>query len=300
MSGKPDTWMPLFVGDYLGDTTRLTTEQHGAYLLLLMDYWRNGAPPNDDAVLSQITRLELETWKKHRRALERFFRVEGEEWFHKRVEQEIASAKERQEKASGKGKRAADARWSRARSNEQCDEQCNEHAQSTPQAQPEQCPPPSPSPVPNGTSAASSDRADAAEWKLRLEEAKLVGGDGLNLTVGGMHSFADLKALVEPTSGEPCTWLEVVDAIRIEAEKAKTRGRPIRSWTWVHETALAMRDRRLAGLPAPTAPVELSRVRPSAPSGRTSRDAAFVERMQGVHAAMEAAVEQASGRRRSG
>jgi hypothetical protein len=148
---------------------------------------------------------------------------------------------------------------------------------------------------PVGSSAASPDRADAAEWKLRLEEAKLVGGEGLNLTIPAMHSHRDLKALVEPTSGEPCTWLEVVDAIRIEAAKAKTRGRPIRSWTWVHETALAMRDRRLAGLPAPTAPVELSRVRPSAPSGAERRKADFVERLSDIGAAMDAAVRQAAG-----
>jgi uncharacterized protein YdaU (DUF1376 family) len=64
-----DTWMPLYVGDYLSATTRLTTEQHGAYFLLLLDYWKSGPPPNDDAVLAQIARMSPAAWRKAKPAL---------------------------------------------------------------------------------------------------------------------------------------------------------------------------------------------------------------------------------------
>lgn len=96
--GKPDTWMPLVIGDYLKDTARLTTEQHGAYLLLIMDYWVNGAPPDDDAQLAAITGLDARAWRKNRPALQRFFRVEEGFWRHKRIERELEDWAERKRK----------------------------------------------------------------------------------------------------------------------------------------------------------------------------------------------------------
>lgn len=59
-------WMPLYVGDYLGDTGHLTTTQHGAYLLLMMHYWRKGELPDDDRQLSKIAKLPLRTWCEYR------------------------------------------------------------------------------------------------------------------------------------------------------------------------------------------------------------------------------------------
>jgi uncharacterized protein YdaU (DUF1376 family) len=79
-------WMPLYVGDYLGDTGHLTTAQHGAYLLLMMHYWRKGELPDDDRQLSKITKLPLKTWCDYRAVLQDFFHSG---WKHKRIDAEL-------------------------------------------------------------------------------------------------------------------------------------------------------------------------------------------------------------------
>jgi uncharacterized protein YdaU (DUF1376 family) len=79
-------WMPLYVGDYLGDTGHLTTAQHGAYLLLMMHYWRKGELPDDDRQLSKIAKLPLRTWGDYRPVLQAFF-YDG--WRHKRIDAEL-------------------------------------------------------------------------------------------------------------------------------------------------------------------------------------------------------------------
>lgn len=83
-------WMPLYIGDYLGDTGHLTTTQHGAYLLLMMQYWRKGSLPDDDKQLSKITKLPLKVWTEYRATIQDFFyEHEGDPWRHKRIDAEI-------------------------------------------------------------------------------------------------------------------------------------------------------------------------------------------------------------------
>ena len=79
-------WMPLYVGDYLGDTGHLTTTQHGAYLLLMMHYWRKGELPDDDRQLCKIAKLPLKTWNEYRATLQDFFH---DGWKHKRIDAEL-------------------------------------------------------------------------------------------------------------------------------------------------------------------------------------------------------------------
>lgn len=113
MSTKQDIWMPLFIGDYLRDTTRLTTEKHGAYLLLIMDYWVNGAPPDDDEVLASITKMQLPAWRKTKPSLIQLFNVVDGFWHHKRIDEELLKASENAERYATRAKKAADKRWNK-------------------------------------------------------------------------------------------------------------------------------------------------------------------------------------------
>jgi uncharacterized protein YdaU (DUF1376 family) len=110
---KTDIWMPVYIGDYLSATNRLTTEQHGAYLLLLMDYWKNGPIPDNNRTLAQITRMDVDAWSNARSILEAFFEVSDGHWKHGRVERELLKAEKRKEVASNRGKAGATARWSK-------------------------------------------------------------------------------------------------------------------------------------------------------------------------------------------
>jgi uncharacterized protein YdaU (DUF1376 family) len=102
--------MPFYVGDYLAATSRLTTEQHGAYFLILLDYWKNGPPPNDDAVLASICKLSPQGWRKAKPALIGFFDIVDGTLVQKRVERERERAKDNIEKRRKAGKASAEAR----------------------------------------------------------------------------------------------------------------------------------------------------------------------------------------------
>ena len=114
---KTDGWMPLYVADYLADTARLTTEQHGAYLLLIMDYWRNGAPEHDDETLASITRLSVQQWRKHAPKILCMFQPTDGLLIHKRVEAERQKAGAISINRSAAGKHGAAKRWGKEMAN---------------------------------------------------------------------------------------------------------------------------------------------------------------------------------------
>lgn len=63
MSKAPS--MPMYWDAYLADTTHLSTEEHGAYLLLLAAMWRrDGSVPDDDRDNARILGITLAKWRK--------------------------------------------------------------------------------------------------------------------------------------------------------------------------------------------------------------------------------------------
>jgi uncharacterized protein YdaU (DUF1376 family) len=164
---KVDVWMPLYVADYLADTTRLTTEQHGAYLLLLMDYWRNGPLPDNDAVLAQITRMSPDAWSNARSILQAFFEQCDGKWKHGRVESELTRATLNREICSKRAKTAAAARW---HGNSDSTSNATSNATSIAQAMPVQCPSPSPTPTPSKPTAPNTTRASALSCPPDVDE----------------------------------------------------------------------------------------------------------------------------------
>jgi len=57
---KADIWMPIYIGDYFKDTMHLTTEEHGAYILILMSLWgKRGLPERS---LRQASRYQGDNW----------------------------------------------------------------------------------------------------------------------------------------------------------------------------------------------------------------------------------------------
>jgi uncharacterized protein YdaU (DUF1376 family) len=160
MNKKADIWMPLYIGDYLADTARLTTEQHGAYLLLLMDYWRSGKLPDNDQVLAQITKMTPDAWSNAKAMLMQYFSIEQGYWVHKRVEQEILDAAENKDKKHQRAVKAADARWKKSKND----------ATSNANAMLKECPSPSPSPVLNTIVGAKAPKAKRLDMEYLPQE----------------------------------------------------------------------------------------------------------------------------------
>lgn len=108
-------YMPLFVADYLADTAHLTAAEHGAYLMLVMNYWQRGKPlPADDRKLARIARMSDAEWQDSRDTLAEFFVEADGLWSHKRIEAEIAIADEKTAKAKRAARASVDARQASA------------------------------------------------------------------------------------------------------------------------------------------------------------------------------------------
>lgn len=171
--------MPLYIGDYLADTRHLTTEEHGAYLLLLMTYWRIGGPlPDDDVKLSRMAGLTLKRWLGMRKTIIEFFRAGEGQLVSTRAQREIDNSKKRSEVARAKAMKrhgTDDA----AASAQQCtdDEERVKNGQS-PYTRPRASPSPSPlSPLSEESPLPPADPANAVIRSLDETISEIFGAE---------------------------------------------------------------------------------------------------------------------------
>lgn len=104
-------YIQLYPADYLADTAHLNAAQHGAYLLLIMNYWQTGAPLKDSNVrLANVARMSQQEWIEARELLEEFFEIKDGEWVHHRIERDLSGVYSKSKNASMAGKASAEAR----------------------------------------------------------------------------------------------------------------------------------------------------------------------------------------------
>ncbi len=96
-------FMPIYWGDYHGDTQHLTAIEHGGYLLLISHYWRTGSIPSDPLKLSRISRMTTKQWSTHGPTILEFFK-DGR---HKRIDKELSLVATKSQKM----RLAAEKRW---------------------------------------------------------------------------------------------------------------------------------------------------------------------------------------------
>ncbi len=217
---KPDAWMPLYIGDWDGDTGHLDCEQDGAYGRMVRWYWRMGPLPDDDGALARIIRMDLRAWRKIRPVIAAFFVIEGGVWRHKRVDEEKEKWSKR--KAGYIARSSAGGKAKAAKSS----------ASSTPKALPKSCPSSSSTEVdaPIGQSTlcgrdAVDERAEGSSpprswtgpaevWKAFVDEL----GAEATLNSVGRCAWQDLPA---PTLIAPTGWIQ--NRIRREARPVLIR-----------------------------------------------------------------------------
>lgn len=128
-------YLPLFGSDYLADTRHLSTEEHGAYLLLMMAAWRQDDCdlPADDHKLARIVGLSMRKWQTIKETILEFWTVENGRIYQGRLRKERGYADQK----SANNRRAADTRWDKQRTENKQSDPCERISEcNAPQPQP--------------------------------------------------------------------------------------------------------------------------------------------------------------------
>lgn len=167
--------LPVFTDAYLADTRHLTTEEHGAYLLLLMEAWRRPDCnlPDDDNLLSRLCGLPLARWQEVKATILAFWVRDGRRktWTQKRLLKERSYVAQK----SASRRDSAAKRWNKTKNGDAnaMQSDCKTDA-----------PTPTPTPTlkerePNGSSKKIGSRI-SPDWTLPSEWREWAIGQGMS------------------------------------------------------------------------------------------------------------------------
>lgn len=110
--------LTLWTDSYLADTRMLSTIEHGAYLLLLMEAWRRPHCdlPDDDKILARLAGLARDEWDEIKPTIMGFWTYDGRSktWHQKRLRKERDAARVRSKSAKDKAAK----RWNKAKNDD--------------------------------------------------------------------------------------------------------------------------------------------------------------------------------------
>lgn len=97
-------WVAFYMGDYLKKTKDLTLDQHGAYLLLLIECWSKGRiPKQNEQMICRILGIPASRYRRTFASMvERYFNADGT---NKRATEEIEKAEKLYEKRALAGRK---------------------------------------------------------------------------------------------------------------------------------------------------------------------------------------------------
>jgi len=110
--------LTLWTDSYLADTRMLSTVEHGAYLLLLMESWRRPHCdlPDDDKILARLAGLARDEWDEIKPTIMGFWTYDGRSktWHQKRLRKERDAARVRSKSAKDKAAK----RWNKGKNDD--------------------------------------------------------------------------------------------------------------------------------------------------------------------------------------
>lgn len=101
--------LPLWTDAYLGDTTHLTTIEHGAFLLLLFTAWRTSTYdlPDDDYLLARYCRMTARQWLRIKPTIMAYWKLKDGRWSNGRLLDERDAVRRKVAQRSDAGKASA-------------------------------------------------------------------------------------------------------------------------------------------------------------------------------------------------